>query len=207
MEYESVGIGDVATVSCADFFELQGESVLTCNAVSSTADAKWSSDAPICTKGCPEFSITNSGSWGPIQNDGDNLTVTCYRGGDILNLVGDDVVTCSFLADTKKYTTSDLPTCEINSRYSQPIGHTLPAHTAHSQLTQLTSQLYIQSDPDLPACSGVRVLPGKSVSDYTVGPRFMTRRICDFESVVQGVHFGSLQALGFTQKKVDKIRL
>ena len=45
-----MGIGDVLTVSCADFFELQGESVLTCNAVSNTA-AEWSSDAPICTKG------------------------------------------------------------------------------------------------------------------------------------------------------------
>ena len=38
------------TVACADFFELQGESILTCNAVSNK-DADWSSDAPTCKKG------------------------------------------------------------------------------------------------------------------------------------------------------------
>ena len=50
IKYEEAEIGNVTTVSCADFFELQGESVFTCNAVSSTA-AEWSSDAPTCTKG------------------------------------------------------------------------------------------------------------------------------------------------------------
>ena len=50
IEYEAADVKDVMTVSCANFYELQGESVLTCTTVSST-EAEWSSEAPVCTQG------------------------------------------------------------------------------------------------------------------------------------------------------------
>ncbi|XP_072164876.1 sushi, von Willebrand factor type A, EGF and pentraxin domain-containing protein 1-like [Diadema setosum] len=110
VESDSNTLGDTATYSCNDGYDLEGEPTRTCES-NNNGGVEWSGDAPTCKpKSCGEPDDLENGNVESDSNTlGDTATYSCNDGYD---LEGEPTRTCESNNNGGVEWSGDAPTCK-----------------------------------------------------------------------------------------------
>eukprot|EP00116_Pleurobrachia_bachei_P002595 sb/3462857/ len=190
-------VGETVTITCSTLYKLNGESEISCQLEGSSG--VWTEPMPTCDKTvCDPITVANSvnGEISGIEA-AETATITCRTTFELKGEDSTGILTCN---EQGIWTPSSLFTCE-KIWCSCGIFTSVGLHPEKVDKITLLSTLYKLNGESEISCQ----LEGSSGVWSETMPT-CDKIVCDPITVANsGVHVGSLQALGFTQKKLTKL--